>query len=61
MFMMGLVWIMSSLFGNFGRTFPFVFFWGGGEEQMENNPLQKGQEQKNNNKVQTFPIIVSLF
>jgi len=63
MFTMWLVWIISSLFGNFGRTFPFVFlFWrGGGGEQMENNPLQKGQEQKNNNKIQTFPIIVSLF
>jgi hypothetical protein len=47
MFTMGLVWTMSSLFGNFENiSLCFLLFGGGGGRQMENNPLQKGQQQK---------------
>jgi hypothetical protein len=47
MFTMGLVWTMSSLFGNFGRTFPFVFgIGGGGGDKWKTIHCKKGQEQK---------------
>ncbi len=55
-----LVWTMSSLFWNFGRTFPFV--WGGGGRTNGKQPIAKRSRTKNNNnKLQTFPTIISLF